>query len=548
MPFADLVLRNGTIVTMDPARPRAAALAARGGRIVATGEPADVVALAGRTTRVVDLAGGLAVPGFIEAHGHLTGLGRARRTLDLTRARDWDAVVALAARVAAGRPRGSWILGWGWHQDKWDRPPEPSVAGYPVHEALTRALPDHPAILKHAAGAHMGIVNAEALRRAGIDRRRPDPPGGEIVRDARGEPTGVLRENAYALVLDAHEASRTPEARRADGRAEVEAAAAECLRKGITSFQDAGSTFDDLGVFRAMAEEGRLPVRLYAMIHEPNAVLRERLADARWIGVGGGHLTVRAIKRFVDGALGSHGAWLLAPYDDRPGSTGENTDPVPVIEETAALALAHGFQVAVHAIGDRGNRETLDLFERALARRPRDASPRFRIEHAQILDPADAPRFARLSVIASIQAVHAVSDGPWLAARLGERRTAERASLWRTLIDSGAVVANGTDAPIEDPDPVASFDAAVTRRMADGRAFYPDERMSRAQALHAMTAGAAYAAFEEDVKGRLAPGLYADVTVLDRDLLTVPDEEIRQARVTHTIVGGRVLYASDGSA
>ena len=547
---ADLVLHHGTVVTMDPSRPKAQALAAKGDRIVAVGSDEEIDRSIGGATRVVDLSGLVAVPGLIEGHGHLTGLGRARRTLDVSGARTWDEVVELVRKAAASAPPGAWIVGWGWHQEKWDRPPVPAVEGYPVHRALTMAVPDHPVILKHAAGAHMGIANAAALKLAGITRATPDPAGGTILRDATGEPTGVLRENAYQLALDAERASRAaraPAEVEANVRAEVTTAMAECLRKGITSFQDLHSPFAEIDVFRRMADEGQLPVRLYVMVLEQNDVLKARLPSYRWIGLDGGFLTVRAIKRQIDGALGSHGAWLLEPYADKPGDVGLNTDPVADIEETAAIALDNGFQLAVHAIGDRANRETLDIYERAFRAHPQAASPRFRIEHAQLLAPEDVPRFAALHVIASMQGIHATSDGPWVPTRVGPDRARERAYLWRTLLDSGAVVSNGTDCPIEDPDPIANFHASVTRLMKDGRAFYPEQRMTREEALRSLTAAAAYAAFEEDVKGSLTAGRYADVTVLTQDLLTVPDEDILKTKVAMTIVAGRIAYDARSS-
>ncbi|HEX5045198.1 MAG TPA: amidohydrolase [Candidatus Polarisedimenticolaceae bacterium] len=541
-PPADLVLRGGTIVTLDPSHPRGQALAARGGRIVAIGSEDEIAPLLGPRTRVLDLTGKTAYPGFIEGHGHLTGLGRARRTVDVSQARTWEEVVELIRREAERRPAGSWVLGWGWHQEKWDRKPQPNVEGYPTHAALSQAVPDHPVILKHAAGGHLGIVNAAALRLARIDRRTPDPAGGEILHDGRGEPTGVLRENAYDLALRAYESTRTPEQRAAETRLEVTVAMEECLRKGITSFQDLHSPFADIDVFRAMAAEGKLPVRLYVMVQEPNQVLRARLKDYRWIGLEDDHLTVRAIKKQIDGALGAHGAWLLEPYADLPSSSGLETETVADIEEAADIALEHGFQLAVHAIGDRANRETLDLFARAFQKRPPKEPPRFRIEHAQLLHPADVPRFKELDVLASMQGIHCTSDGPWVPTRIGEDRARERAYVWRSLTDAGARVSNGTDCPIEDPDPVANFAASVTRRMGDGRAFHPEQRMSREEALRSLTSNAAFAAFEEDVKGTLSPGRYADVTVLDQDLLAVPDDALRRTRVVATIVGGQVLY------
>lgn len=544
---ADLVLRGGRIVTLDPDRPTVSALAARDGKIMGTGTDEETSVWIGPGTRVLDLDGRLALPGFIEGHGHLMGLGRALDTLDLRRARTWNEVVALVASEASGRAPGSWILGWGWHQEKWEMPPTPSVDGYPVHDALTEAVPAHPVLLKHAAGAHMGLVNAAAMRLAGIDDSTPDPPGGKILRDGRGRSTGVLRETAYALALSAYEedrARRSPEVLEADALREIELATRECLRKGITSFQDAGSTFREVDRFRRLAEDGRLGIRLWVLIEEPNDRLSNGLAEyARWKRLGADRLTVGGVKGEMDGALGAHGAWLLEPYDDLPTSNGLNTTPVVAIEEKALLARDQGLQMAVHAIGDRAVRETLDVYERVLGSVPDGASRRFRIEHAQHIHPEDVHRFVEMGVVASVQGVHCASDGPWVPSRLGPARARERSYLWRTLLEAGTLVSNGTDTPIEDVDPIANFHASVTRQMANGGVFVPEQRMSRDEALRSMTADAARAAFEGDIKGTLAPGMLADVVVLSRDILQVPENEIREAGVEWTILGGEVAYS-----
>lgn len=545
---ADLVLRGGRIVTLDPARPEVSALAAKGERIVAVGTDEEIAPLIGPATRVLDLGGRLALPGFIEGHGHFTGLGRSLDTLDLRAARTWEDVVAAVAAEASRRPPGSWIVGWGWHQEKWDRPPDRTLDGYPVHDALSAAVPDHPVVLKHAAGAHMGIVNAAAMRLAGIDATTPDPPGGQILHDRAGRPTGVLRETAYAIALAAYDADRSrrpPGVLESDALREIELATAECLRKGVTSFQDAGSSFEDLHRFRRLAEEGRLGIRLWVLIEEPSDRLRERLVEyAGWRRLGHDRLTVGGLKGEMDGALGAHGAWLLEPYDDLPTSTGLNTTPLPEIEERARLARDHHLQMAVHAIGDRAVRETLDLYQRVLAEAPDGASRRFRIEHAQHVHPLDLPRFEALGVVASMQGVHCTSDGAWVAERLGEERAHERSYLWRSILDSGALLSNGTDTPIEDVDPIANYHASVTREIAHGNVFVREQRMTREEALRSMTVNAARAAFEEDIKGMLAPEMLADVVVLSRDILRVPDGEIRDARVDWTILGGRVVHSA----
>lgn len=537
---ATLVLRGGRIVTLDEERPEVTALAARGGRILAIGSEAEIAAHVGPETRVLDLEGRLAIPGFIEGHGHFLSIGDAKLQLDLMGAASWEAIVAqVAGAVAAAQP-GELIRGRGWHQEKWNPAPEPTVEGLPTHHALSAVSPENPVLLRHASG-HATFANARAMELAGIDRSTPDPPGGEIVRDAEGEPIGVFRETASGLLAGVSGAA-TP----TDPRRLAELADREVLSKGITSFQDAGSSFEDVELFRALAEEGRLGVRLWVMLRESNERLAQRLPGFELVGAAGDRLTCRAIKRSLDGALGSHGAWLLEPYTDLPTSTGLNTISVESLHETARLALEHDLQLCVHAIGDRANRETLDVFEDAYRRGGGSADLRWRVEHAQHLHPDEVPRFAELGVIASMQGVHCTSDGPWVPDRLGDARAEEGAYVWRKLIDAGVLISNGTDAPVEDVDPIASFYSSVSRRMAHGKQFYPEQRMTRLEALRSYTWNCAYAAFEEDLKGSLTPGKLADVTVLSRDILSVPEDEIPGARVDYTIVGGEVLYARDG--
>ncbi len=544
---ADLIVRNARVVTLDPDRPEAEAVAARDGRILAVGTTAEVDALAGPATRVLDAGGQLVLPGFIEGHGHYMGLGRAKMILDLTKARNWEEIVAMVDSAADHTGPGEWITGRGWHQEKWDHVPDDAVDGVPTHRSLSAAAPDNPVYLTHASG-HAAFANAEALRQGGVSPETPNPPGGEIVHDARGEPTGLLRETAQGLVGRALARARermTPEERDAEQRRQAALAAEEALAHGVTSFQDAGSSLETIDVFKTLADEGALPVRLYVMIRDDNDALAERLPDYRLIGYGDDHLTVRAIKRTLDGALGSHGAWLLAPYEDMPNSSGLNTAPLDDVARTADLAIANGFQLCIHAIGDRANREVLDLYERTFAAHPDRADLRWRIEHAQHLHPDDIPRFAGLGVIASMQGIHCTSDAPWVLKRLGARRAEEGAYVWQKLWQSGAVVTNGTDVPVEAIDPIASFYATVSRRLADGSVFFPDQRLSRAQALQSYTLNNAYAAFEEDLKGSLTPGKLADMVVLSQDIMTIPEEDIPATRVRYTIVGGEVLYEGE---
>ncbi len=541
---ATLVLNQGKIVTVDDQKPEVQALAARGDTIVAVGTNEEIAPYLGPRTRVVDLRGRLAIPGFIDGHGHFTGVGQAQVTLNLTKVKNWDEVVAMVKDAAQKARPGEWIRGRGWHQDKWDRKPQPAVEGFPTHHSLSGASPNNPVVLTHASG-HASFANAKAMELAGVTGRTPNPPGGEILKDPKGAPTGLFRETASRLLQAAYAKAREgmkPEEIEAETRREVQLADEEAVSKGVTSFQDAGSSFETIDVFKKAAAEGKLGGRLFVMIRDTNERMATRLAAYRLIDGYDRHLTVRAIKHTIDGALGSRGAWLLEPYSDLPTSTGLNTTPVATVEETAKLAMANGYQLCVHAIGDRANRETLNIFEAAFKANPDKKDVRWRVEHAQHLSAADIPRFGQLGVIASMQGIHCTSDAVFVPARLGDRRSEEGAYVWQKLMKSGAVVSNGTDAPVEDVDPVPNFYASVTRKLADGSTFYPDQRMTRTEALRSYTLNAAYAAFEESSKGSLSPGKLADVVVLSRDILTVPEEEIKAARVDYTIVGGKVLH------
>ena len=541
---ADLVLRNGTVATVDERRPVAEAVAVRGGRIVLVGTNEEVGALVGPGTEVIDLAGRFAMPGFIEGHGHFMMLGRAKLSVDLSGAKSWDEVVARVGEAAGKAKPGDWVNGTGWHQEKWAAGKEERFNGVPGHQALSAVSPANPVVLSHASG-HAVFVNAKAMELAGITREMADPAGGVVVRDREGNPTGYLRENAMGPVWRARaraEAGRGAEEREAEQRRVAALAAEEALRHGVTTFHDAGASFATIDLFKRLADEGALPVRLYVMVRDDNRAMRQKLAAYRTVGYGGGMLTVRAIKRSIDGALGAHGAWLDEPYADLPGSRGNNISSVESIRETAELAIEHGYQLCVHAIGDRANREVLDLYQAVFAAGPGQRDLRWRIEHAQHVAPKDLPRFRELGVIASMQAVHATSDGPWIVKRLGERRARDQSYVWRSLLDAGVVVANGSDVPVEPIDPIAGFGASVTRRMASGEAFYPEQRMTRQEALRSYTMAGAYAAFEEGEKGSLAPGKVADIVVLSRDLMTVPEEAIGETQIDLTIVAGRVVY------
>ena len=531
---ADLLLTNGRIVTMDEAVPEAQALAVSGGRIAALGTAAELRRYLGASTQVIDLHGQLAVPGLIDGHAHFLGVGEAQLNLNLMSTTSWDQIVAMVADAVKKSKPGEWIVGRGWHQEKWTSRPQPNVEGFPTHQSLDAVSPNNPVVLTHASG-HASFVNARAMELSGITNATRNPRGGEILRDAGGNPTGVLRETAAGLV-------RRTGGDEARTRRALELASEEALSKGLTSFQDAGSSFATIDLMKKMIDEGKIGVRLWVMVSEPNQRASGQLARYRTIDYGNGHLTVRAIKRYMDGALGSRGAWLLSPYSDKPDSVGLNTSPVEEIAEAARLAMASDFQLCVHAIGDRANRETLDIFEQAFQANPGKRDLRWRIEHAQHLSAPDIPRFGRLGVIASMQGIHATSDAPFVIERLGAERADEGAYAWQRLMKSGAVVSNGTDAPVEDLDPIPNYYATVTRKTKDGKSFYPEQRMSRMEALRSMTLNAAYAAFQEGSRGSLTIGKLADVTVLSKDITAVPEDEIQSAHVVYTIVGGKVLY------
>jgi hypothetical protein len=533
---------NGRIVTMEAAPADAQAIAVRGDRIAAVGSAAEIERYIGAATEVIDLKGQLAIPGFIEGHGHFTGVGQAQLNLNLMKATSWQEIVAMVEQAAKAAKPGQWIYGRGWHQEKWTSKPAPDVEGFPTHESLSRVSPDNPVVLTHASG-HASFANAKAMELSGVTGQTPNPPGGDFLKDARGNPTGLFRETASRLIRSgAGEPRRTPEEEAARARKVLELASTEAVSKGITSFQDAGSSFADVDLMRKMIDEGRIDVRLWVMLRVGNDELAANLEKYKSIDYGNGFLTVRAIKKSIDGALGPRGAWLLDPYSDKPGDTGRNTSTVEDIRETARLAMQHGYQLCVHAIGDRANRETLNIFEEAFKANPDRKGVRWRIEHAQHLHPSDIPRFGQLGVIASMQGIHCTSDAPYVIARLGARRAEEGAYVWQKLMKSGAVVSNGTDAPVEDVDPIASYYATVSRRLKDGSVFYSDQRMSRMDALKSYTLNGAFAAFEESSKGSLRPGKYADIVVLSKDILTIPEDEIPTAQVTTTIVGGKKRY------
>lgn len=522
------LLVTGTIHTLDPALPRAEAVLLREGRFLRVGSLAACEQASGRAPRVIALGRGSAIPGLADAHGHVLGLARARAEVRCAGVRDPGTCASLAAERARSLPPGSWVKGRGWDQNLWG-------GAFPTADILDRAVPDHPVVLMRVDG-HAAWVNRRALVLAGIGPVTPDPPGGKIHRDAAGLPGGVLLDAAMDPLL---EAIPRP------GPRELEDSILTALRElatlGLTSVHDAGVEPGTLDAYARLAAGGRLPVRVHAMIDGQVAPARLAGELARWRGRREtGRLEVHAVKLYADGALGSRGAALLDDYSDDPGNRGLLLLEPASLAERIALVAAAGFQPAVHAIGDRACRLVLDALEAA---GPALRALRPRIEHLQILQPADLSRLARSGVVASMQPVHATSDAPWVARRLGEETARfHGAYAWRSVAAAGAVLAFGSDFPVEEPDPRAGLHAAEVRRGSDGRPFLPEQRLTRLEALAAFTTGPAYAAFAEGRCGVVREGFEADLTLFAEDVLAVDAGDLPRLPITHTIVGGEVVW------
>ena len=552
---ADLVVQNGNIYTVDVNSPKASAVAVKGGRIIAVGSNPDIDPFVGKKTRVVDLEGLTMIPGFIESHGHIMGLGSSKMKLDLNGIKDYDELVDIVANAVSETVPGEWILGRGWHQSKWTPQPETMVKGFQTHHKLSAVSPDNPVYLTHASG-HAGFANAKAMEIAGIlsgtvfDMELGDEiflkrDDGEIIRDENGKPTGVFNEVAQRLI-----SKHIPDESDAYRDKSLELAIEECLQNGVTSFQDAGSGRSSIATYRRFLDSGMMKIRLYVMLtsRDPD-LLEDWYQRGPEIGLGNNFLTIRSIKLNSDGALGSRGAWLLADYNDRPGHAGMATQPMSYIHEVAENGLLSGFQVNTHSIGDRAVREVLNQYESVFKLHPDvNNDHRFRIEHAQHIDPEDIPRFSEMGVIAAIQGIHLSSDRPWAINRLGVKRIEEGAYVWRNLLKSGAVVINGTDVPVEPISPIESFYASVTRKTLKGEpadGYEPWQKMTRVEALKSYTLSAAYGAFEEDFKGSVEVGKVADFTVLSHDIMTVPDDVILDTKIIYTIVNGKIKYKAE---
>lgn len=528
---ADLVVVNARVYTADDSRPLADAFAVRDGRVAFVGSTREARSLAGATTRVVDLGGKTVIPGMVDAHAHYSGLAETLSTVDLMGVPSYDELIRRVQARAATLPKGSWVQGRGWDQNQW------ADGEFPTHERLTAAVPDHPVYLTRVDG-HAALVNRAAMQAASLTRGSRDPSGGRILKAANGEPTGVLIDRAQGLV------SRViaPPSREQTRQALLDAQSA-MHRWGLTGVHDAGAGRAMIELYEDIAKAGELDLRLYTMIADDSAAIAHFLAIGPRSSLHNNRVWIRAIKLYSDGALGSRGAALLEPYSDDPGNNGLLISPMEHIQDVAERALQKGFQVNSHAIGDRGNRVVLDAYEQALDRNPR-ADHRFRIEHAQIIHYSDIPRFAQLGVIPSMQASHQTSDMYWAGKRLGPERLLG-AYAWRSLLNTGVIIPNGSDFPVEYVNPLISFHAAIARQDANDYpvgGWYPDQRMTRDEALKSMTLWPAYSAFQEAELGSLSVGKHADFVVLDQDIMRVAPELVLKTEVMSTWVGGKAVY------
>lgn len=542
---ADMIIHNGMIYTMNDLNPTAEAVAVSSGKIIALGKYTDLDPLITPRTKIINLRGATMTPGIIEGHGHFYGLGLAKMQLDLSKTESYQDLVDMVSDAVENSKPGEWILGRGWHQSKWSDDKSDFVKGFQTHERLSEISPNNPVWLKHASG-HAGFANQKAMDIAGVNKETEFGFGGEIIKDLSRKPTGVFNERAQGLISEKVENNLGEES---DLRA-IELAVKASLENGVTSFHDAGIGRRTIEVLREAINKDILKVRIYAMLtSRDTTLLNEWYKKGPEIGTGGDLLTIRSIKINADGALGSRGAWLIDEYSDRPGHYGMPTQSMDYVYSVAKQGIKTGFQVNSHAIGDKANREILNEYEKVFNEHPELAiDHRWRIEHAQHVAPDDIPRFGRLKVIPSIQGIHMSSDRPWAINRLGQKRIEESAYVWRDLINHGAVLINGSDVPVEPIDPIASFYASTTRKTLKGLpdfGYEPKQKMTRIEALKSYTINAAYGAFEDQIKGSIEIGKYADFTVFSQNLITIPEEKILDTKVLYTIVNGVVEYQAN---
>ena len=534
--FADTLLISGTIYTADDANTKVEAVVIKDGRFTFVGDLAAAQSKAGQDHRHLALGAATAYPGFIEGHGHLSSLGEAITNLDLNGVDSYQTIVGMVADAAAKASPGQVIKGRGWHQSKWSKEPSVTVDGFPTHRSLSEVSPNNPVFLGHANG-HTALVNQAAMDALNLTYNTPTPDGGIIVKDGKGDPTGILHENAvdlaYPLIALSTDSAKTA----------ILAAQDHAFRWGITNFHDAGAGSTDIEAQRALDASGDLKLRIYTMVSAQDDVLTDYwLARPPVIADDDSRLTIRSFKAVMDGALGSRTAWLHQPYTDDPGTSGVQTFDENRLVDIMNRSNAHGWQINTHAIGDKANTVVLDAIDKATLTQ-RDH--RSRIEHSQHLLPSDIERFSKLGVIASIQAIHMSSDRPWAIDRLGSERIESGAYVWRDLLDAGVHIANGTDVPVEPINPIANFYASVARKTLKG---LPDDgyeigqKLSRNETLKSMTLWNAYAAFEEAEVGSISVGKRADMTVTDQNLMTVDENKILATKPVMTVIGGEIVY------
>jgi predicted amidohydrolase YtcJ len=523
--MADLAVVNARIYTVNPKQPTAAAMAVRGGLIVAVGN--DVSKLIGPATKVIDAKGATVLPGLIDSHGHVEGLGSFLENLDFRGVTSEKEIANKVREAAKTAKPGEWILGRAWDQNLF------ATKQFPTADSISEAAPNNPVSLTRVDG-HAAWVNKKAMEMADLNAATKDPDGGRILRDANGRPTGVLIDRARGMVDRKIPAATADQVER-----RILRALQECARLGITSVHDAGVGAEGIDAYHALAKAGKLPIRSYVMLGGgPGPLLDSWFAKGPEIG---DYLTIRSIKLVADGALGSRGAAMLEPYSDDPGNKGLLITKQDVIRAVAAKAVTRGFQVNTHAIGDAANRAALDAYGEVL----KGANDkRFRIEHAQIIAPGDFVKFKNYSVLASMQATHATSDMPWAATRIGNERI-KGAYAWQTLIKLGVHLPNGSDFPVESPNPMFGLYSSITRQDQKGMpagGWFPDQKMTREETLRSWTIEGAYAAFEETHKGSLEPGKLADFIMLSGDVMTMPESEIWKTKVSLTVVGGKIVH------
>lgn len=531
---ADLIVSGATLHSVDAKQPAPEAFAVRNGRFIYVGTLTGAMAFRGSRTKVLTLDKSTTIlPGLIDAHLHLTSVGLALQEVDLFHVTNINELIRRTAEFAK-TSKDQWIQGEGWDQNLWEG------KAFPTHQALSAAVTNRPVAL-HRVDGHALFVNAKAIQLAGVMRATPDPAGGKIVRDADGNPTGVFIDNATALIYRVIPDPTHEQLMRA-----AKAAIAECHRWGVTGIAEANTSAADLEVFHEMGRKGTLELRNYTRLGDNVDLIAAHLKRGQINGAYNGRLWVRGIKLFADGALGSRGAAMLEPYDDDPKNTGLLRTTQAHIQDVAQRALRAAFQVSTHAIGDRGNRMVLDAYEAALKNTPR-TDHRFRIEHAQILSGQDIPRFAKLGLIPSMQTTHQISDMPWAESRVGPERI-RGAYAWRSLLDTGVIIANGTDAPVEAVNSLRTFHSAIARQNEANQppgGWYPDQRMNRDEALKSMTIWAAKANFQENVLGSISAGKYADFVLMDRDWMAAEPEAIMGTKILATYLDGKLVYDSN---